>query len=84
MGTTTLCEACQKNEMNVVEASDEPKQPYHLAVLRSPFSILLTNFYCTMIFMERTDRLSNQRRTSSSPKVRKHQHYTSLGMIWRL
>lgn len=30
MGTTTLCEACQKNEMNVVEASDEPKQPYQL------------------------------------------------------
>ncbi|WP_339241548.1 hypothetical protein NST06_09370 [Bacillus sp. FSL P4-0322] len=26
MGTTTLCEVCQKNEMNVVESSDEPKQ----------------------------------------------------------
>ncbi|WP_440163407.1 hypothetical protein [Bacillus safensis] len=38
VGTTTLCDACQKNEMNVVEASDEPKQPYHLAVLHSPFS----------------------------------------------
>ncbi|WP_415316300.1 hypothetical protein [Bacillus safensis] len=25
MGTTTLCEACQKNEMNVVESSDEPE-----------------------------------------------------------
>ncbi|WHX73582.1 hypothetical protein QNH25_09500 [Bacillus safensis] len=30
MGTTTLCEACQKNEMNVVEASDEPQQPFQL------------------------------------------------------
>lgn len=38
VGTTTLCEVCQKNEMNVVEASDEPKHPYHLAVLHSPFS----------------------------------------------
>ena len=30
MEKTALCEACQKNAMNVVEASDEPKQPYHL------------------------------------------------------
>ncbi|WP_366204827.1 hypothetical protein [Bacillus safensis] len=30
MGTTTLCEACQKNEMDILEASDEPKQPYEL------------------------------------------------------
>ncbi|WP_240503384.1 MULTISPECIES: hypothetical protein [Bacillus] len=30
MGTTALCEACQKNEMNILEATDEPKQPYEL------------------------------------------------------
>ncbi|KPN15027.1 hypothetical protein AKG37_17240 [Bacillus australimaris] len=30
MEKKALCEACQKNAMNVVEASDEPKQPYHL------------------------------------------------------
>lgn len=27
MGTTTLCEACQKNEMNVVESSDNRNRP---------------------------------------------------------
>ncbi|MFP7465312.1 hypothetical protein SFC44_09610 [Bacillus safensis] len=76
MGTTALCEACQKNEMNILEATDEPKQPYelchqcherllnyslrpiewyNLAVLHSPKQFLLL----AMIFMERTDRLSN-------------------------
>ncbi len=30
MEKAALCEACQKNAMNVVENSDEPKQPYQL------------------------------------------------------
>lgn len=30
MWTTTLCEVCQKNEMNVVEGADEPKQAFQL------------------------------------------------------
>lgn len=30
LGTTTLCEDCQKNEMNILETSDEQKQPYEL------------------------------------------------------
>ncbi|MEH7634931.1 hypothetical protein AB0R75_09215 [Bacillus pumilus] len=30
MENAVLCEACQKNAMNVVEDTDEPKQPYQL------------------------------------------------------
>lgn len=30
MAITDLCEACKRNEINVVEASDEPNQPYKL------------------------------------------------------
>ncbi|MDW4525474.1 hypothetical protein R3398_03700 [Rossellomorea marisflavi] len=30
MATTDFCEACKTNEINVVEASDDPNQPYKL------------------------------------------------------
>ncbi|MED4591327.1 hypothetical protein QRD88_09330 [Bacillus safensis] len=32
MGTTTLCEACQKNEMNVVESTDNRNSLINYAI----------------------------------------------------
>ncbi|MCZ2740216.1 MULTISPECIES: hypothetical protein [Bacillus] len=100
MGTTTLCEACQKNEMNVVEASDEPKQPYQLChqchERLLTYSLRPIEWYHLAVlhspkqfllhddFYGEDGQAYQLEEMLSSPKTLKHQHYKALGVIWCL